>query len=199
MLRRPTLITLSSLFTLCLLLGFSPIAKAGPSKTPLPPHVRIALTQVGATEKGGDNRGPEVEKYLRSVGLGGGYAWCAAFVSWTLREAGAIVPKVRSAMARAFITKDSHKATDVLRGRYKVKVGDLLVFGLGSTSRGHIEEVVEVLGPNKFRTVGGNTTCRSGGGIEAERNGGAVCIKVRSIEPRARLRITHVTEVSYGI
>jgi len=49
--------------------------------------MEIALSQVGVREVGGNNRGPDVEKYLASVGLGPGYAWCAAFVVWCYREA----------------------------------------------------------------------------------------------------------------
>lgn len=33
-------------------------------------------------EIGGKNRGPKVQEYQRSVGLGVGGAWCAAFVAW---------------------------------------------------------------------------------------------------------------------
>lgn len=55
--------------------------------------VSIALSQIGIREEGGRNRGPMVDEYIRSVGLdptkGGvkGYAWCAAFVFWAVREA----------------------------------------------------------------------------------------------------------------
>jgi hypothetical protein len=49
--------------------------------------LQIALGEVGVRERGGNNRGPDVEKYLAAVGLGGGYAWCAAFVVWCYREA----------------------------------------------------------------------------------------------------------------
>lgn len=38
------------------------------------------LTQLHVREKTGNNDGKEVEEYLRSVGLGKGYAWCMAFV-----------------------------------------------------------------------------------------------------------------------
>lgn len=37
----------------------------------------------------GSNKGPDVEAYLRSVGLGGGYSWCAAFVYWCFGKAAA--------------------------------------------------------------------------------------------------------------
>ncbi len=35
------------------------------------------------------NRGPDVEKYLASVALPGGYAWCCAFVHWCFQKAAA--------------------------------------------------------------------------------------------------------------
>lgn len=34
----------------------------------------------------GSNKGPEVEAYLKSVGLGGGYPWCQAYVYWVLDQ-----------------------------------------------------------------------------------------------------------------
>lgn len=36
----------------------------------------------------GKNDGQRVEEYLRSVNLGKGYAWCAAFVKWCLEQCG---------------------------------------------------------------------------------------------------------------
>lgn len=36
----------------------------------------------GAGEEGGNNKGPWVKKYLQPAGLGEGFSWCAAFVSW---------------------------------------------------------------------------------------------------------------------
>lgn len=47
----------------------------------------IALSQEGVREQGGDNRGPQVEAYLKSVGLGPGYPWCAAFIYWCVQQA----------------------------------------------------------------------------------------------------------------
>lgn len=49
--------------------------------------IEIAVSQLGVHEQGGNNRGPEVDLYLASVGLGPGYSWCAAFVFWCFREA----------------------------------------------------------------------------------------------------------------
>lgn len=47
-----------------------------------------AKSQIGVREQPlGSNRGPQVSKYLGSVGLGGGYAWCMAFDFWNAQEA----------------------------------------------------------------------------------------------------------------
>jgi len=46
-----------------------------------------ANLQIGIMEQPmGSNRGTEVEKYLKSVGLNGGYPWCMAFVYWCFDE-----------------------------------------------------------------------------------------------------------------
>jgi uncharacterized protein (TIGR02594 family) len=58
----------------------------------LPRHrrdiVQVACSQVGVEETPpGSNRGVAIDGYLRSTGLSA-VPWCAAFVSWVLREAG---------------------------------------------------------------------------------------------------------------
>lgn len=47
----------------------------------------IYSSQIGVRELTGKNDGPEVEMYLKTVGLGKGYSWCSAFVKWSLDEA----------------------------------------------------------------------------------------------------------------
>ena len=46
-----------------------------------------AEANAGVREMGGENHGKYVEVYLRSVGLGPGAPWCAAFVYYRLKEA----------------------------------------------------------------------------------------------------------------
>lgn len=47
-----------------------------------------AISQIGVREVPiGSNRGPEVDRYLASTGLGGGFFWCMAFVHWCFMEA----------------------------------------------------------------------------------------------------------------
>lgn len=49
----------------------------------------VAQSQNGVREVPvNSNRGPDVEKYLKSVGVGPGNAWCAAFTSWCIEAAG---------------------------------------------------------------------------------------------------------------
>jgi hypothetical protein len=48
--------------------------------------LEIAISQLGVHEQGGDNTGPEVDEFLREVGLPPGNSWCAAFVYWCFRQ-----------------------------------------------------------------------------------------------------------------
>lgn len=57
--------------------------------------------EVGVREATGKNDGNEVEKYLKSVGLGKGYAWCGAFANWVLKQHQITTPK-GAAMAMAW-------------------------------------------------------------------------------------------------
>lgn len=49
---------------------------------------KVAESQVGVTEVGGNNKGTKVKEYLASVGLPEGNAWCAAFVAWVFNKIG---------------------------------------------------------------------------------------------------------------
>ena len=49
--------------------------------------LEIAFSQLGVMEvPPGSNRGPEVEKYLESVGCAPGDPWCASFVYWCFND-----------------------------------------------------------------------------------------------------------------
>jgi len=50
--------------------------------------IEVAKSQLGVREiPRGSNSGPQVDLYLKSVGLGKGYAWCMSFVYWCTKEA----------------------------------------------------------------------------------------------------------------
>jgi uncharacterized protein (TIGR02594 family) len=63
-----------------------------PVRTIAPPDLLwmlAARSQYGVTEHpSGSNGGADVEKYLRTVSLGKGYPWCAAFVNWSFIDVG---------------------------------------------------------------------------------------------------------------
>lgn len=64
-----------------------PVQEVAPSKL-MAKALKIAVSQIGVIEKPiGSNRGKEVEEYLHSVGLGGGNAWCMAFIYWCFEQA----------------------------------------------------------------------------------------------------------------
>jgi hypothetical protein len=81
--------------------------------------IDIAKTQKGITEQGGNNYGPEVKKYLASVGLGQGYPWCMAFVYWCFEQAAAQLNKTNPLLKTASTRYRWDKATCK-----KIKVAD---------------------------------------------------------------------------
>jgi hypothetical protein len=123
--------------------------------TALPLHERALMVAVrecdikGVREIGNTNRGKEVEEYLAYVGLGGGYAWCAGFVSWCLGKAG--FTKFKS--ARVFDWVKWGKRTG--RVHSKPTRGCLFAY-LNKDGTGHIGFVTAAkLGV--FLTIEGNT------------------------------------------
>lgn len=66
--------------------------------------VRTATLEHGVVEEPlGSNRGAAVDAYLKPAGVGVGQTWCAAFVSWVLRESGCIGELKYTASAAAML------------------------------------------------------------------------------------------------
>lgn len=103
------------------------------------------------------NRGFWVSKFLQSVGLGPGFAWCAAFVSFCLREGGYTDgPKTGRAAVRSWMKW----AADNDRFVTWPERGDLVcLVGPGIS---HIEMVVKPL-DSAISTIGGNTSSGESG------------------------------------
>lgn len=136
----------------------------------------------------GRNRGYWVTRFLARVGLGPGYAWCAAFVSELLFRAG--WNRFRSAAVlqwRDWANREGRVRVRPSRGMlaYWVK-------GSGPSQRRHIEIVISVAGeacPTSLhssgkvpagwvQTIGGNTGPGSGGSQE---DGDGVYRRIRKI------------------
>ena len=166
---------------------------AGPSPTTLmADSLQVARSQVGVREiPRNSNRGPEVEKYLASVGRGPGEAWCAAFVfwcilqawkarhdGWTPEEGAPPVPFPRTAWTHevllwgAAVPGRLLTPEDVAKGQTVPPGAAFLLYGkvswgigLGVRHIGFVEGV-DLLG--EVSTVEGNTNTagsREGGGV----------------------------------
>lgn len=98
--------------------------------------VDIAVAEIGVREATGNNDGKRVEEYLAYTSLGKGYAWCAAFVSWSYGEAGLSGP--RNAWAPALFPL-SHRYTKFQTQRGEVRSADL--FALYNQKLGRIDHV----------------------------------------------------------
>ena len=136
-----------------------------------------ARTQLGVRENPrNSNRGEAVEKYLGSVGLKGGYAWCAAFVYWAFQSAatslGAQNDCIRSAGVLAQWQKSGEKKLRRLQARDAKNDPTLILPGMvfvidWGGGLGHMGFVTAVRGA-VFDTIEGNTDAsrsREGGGV----------------------------------
>ncbi len=171
-------------------------------------HLDTARAYVGVVERPKDsNRGPEVEKFLAAVnleptkdrfGTWRSYPYCAAFVTFTLKQAGAIdEPKVRSARALDFVTRKSIEARIVQRGTVNIEPGTIVVWKAKrdpSDPTGHVGFVVEWEG-QAGTTIEGNT---GPGDAGDQRDGGGVYLRKRLLSPGSAFRITHFTPVTYA-
>ena len=154
-------------------------------------HLDTALVYVGTVEIG-HNRGPEVERFQKSVGLPPGSPYCAAFVSYCLEKAGVTWPAVRTGLAQHFIRKESIRASHVLRG-VAVPMGSIVIWRKGNGWQGHAGFVVSwVFGCGE--TVEANTSPGTGG---SQREGDGVWRRRRCIEPGNYFRIVSFTPVRY--
>lgn len=162
------------------------------SQSQEPEHLKLARTYVGVTETA-KNSSPEIDSFLRYVGLNPGNPYCAAFVSTMIGRAGAVEPKVRSGLASNFITKKSIPASKVLIGMETVPPGTIIVWRKGNTIFGHTGFVIHW---NKAsgETIEANTSAGIRGN---QRDGEGIYIRRRTIVPGDAFRITHFTLVTY--
>jgi hypothetical protein len=125
--------------------------------------LKIAFNEVGVKEvPSGSNRGPRVEEYLKSVHLGAGYPWCAAFVYWCVEQASAglnrvnPLPRTGSCMSHWNQTK-GEKITyqQVLENPKLIKPGDIFIISRKG-GKGHTGFVYDILG-SEIITIEGNS------------------------------------------
>jgi hypothetical protein len=134
--------------------------------------VRIAKTQIGVCESGGNNKGPMIVEYQKATWLKpGAWPWCAAFVDWVIKNAltskdvmkelglknATQVKNWRPQTAGAwdFDKWGKEHGFKILPETEKAKAGDLVTFDFS-----HIGIVIEDQIDENIITVEGNTNGR---------------------------------------
>lgn len=134
--------------------------------------LEIAITQIGVEEiPRNSNSGPEVEIYLKSVGLPKGYSWCMAFVYWCTQKA-ALQMDIKNPLKRTAGVLDQYNSRPFLVQTVPQQ-GDIFIMDLGK-GLGHTGIVEKIVG-NTLYTIEGNTN------NIGSREGYKVCRRKRSI------------------
>lgn len=124
-----------------------------------------AAGQLHVREQGA-NDGREVRKYLRSTGLGKGYPWCAAFVTWCHDQHN--IPNPGSARVVDWFQANVIWQDRGLQDRPPVKPGYVMGLYYSRLGRlGHIG-IIEYEDRNNYYTIEGNTNqagSREGDGV----------------------------------
>ncbi|WP_158729838.1 MULTISPECIES: CHAP domain-containing protein [unclassified Flavobacterium] len=121
--------------------------------------LEIAITQIGVEEiPRYSNSGPEVEIYLKSVGLNKGYAWCMAFIYWCTQKA-ALKLAVKNPLKRTAGVLDQYNSRPLLV-TFVPQPGDIFIMDLGK-GLGHAGIIEKIVG-NTIYTIEGNTNAAGG-------------------------------------
>lgn len=167
------------LLIIAITLSFSSVGHAGPptnkcetAKVETPSVdkqtmlVMAYTSQIGVRELTGNNDGVQVQAYLRTVGLGKGYAWCAAYVKWCLIQAG--IPNTLNGMALSAHNKNNLVLYQ--KRFYKpAEPGDVFTLYYTSLKRiGHTGFFHRQINSSIYESVEGNTNeagSREGDGV----------------------------------
>lgn len=124
-----------------------------------------AIGEIGVKENPpGSNRGKEVESYLRSVGLGGGYAWCMAFVFWCVDEAAKAKGVSNPLFKTGGVLRQARERKSLISKTPKVGSIFIMDYGNGMGHTGFVERIEGTF----IHTVEGNTDSsgsRTGGQV----------------------------------
>lgn len=143
--------------------------------------LEIAIAQIGVEEiPRYSNSGPEVEIYLKSVGLTKGYSWCMAFIYWCVQNA-AIQTSIKNPLKKTGGVLDQYNSSPLL-AHSTPETGDIFIMDLGK-GLGHTGIVEKIVG-NTIYTIEGNTN------DTGSREGYKVCRRKREIKTiKAFLRL----------
>lgn len=120
----------------------------------------------------GSNKGPEVNQYLQSTGLPGGYPWCMAFVYAMFEELskslGVSNPLIKTAGVRDHWGKADSSLkigiSEVRKNPNLVRPGQIFIMSRPGVGNGHTGIVISVDPSSKtITTIEGNTNDQSSG------------------------------------
>lgn len=135
--------------------------------------LQFAQSQIGVTEKPkGSNAGPEVEIYLKSVGLGKGYAWCMAFVFWNVQQASLKTKIVNPLKKTGSVIAQLNACKNLIVKTPESGCIFVMDFGHGV---GHTGFVSQVFKNGTIETIEGNTN------DDGSREGYEVAKRIRKI------------------
>lgn len=146
--------------------------------------LKIAIGELGKQEvPKGSNWGPDVKKYLASVGISFPASWCMALMYWCFNEAatelGLVNPLIRTGgVLHQFQAIDS---------KYKIpkpQIGSIFILDFGG-GLGHAGIIENINGNSLNKTVEGNATTESG-----SREGFEICRKDTRLISRCKGFIT---------
>lgn len=142
---------------------------------PLSVLVETALKYKGVHEKGGNNKGPEVEMFQKAVdGKASGEAWCMNFLQFCIL----LAEKQLSIKSKIFRSEHCmtvwNKSPESLRVEKPVP-GCIVIWRHGSTTNGHTGIITEIVDNKYFMSIEGNTgpsddvVVREGDGVYRKR------------------------------
>lgn len=154
-------------------------------------NVALHELQKHVRETGGNNRGPDVEKYQKAAGAHAGDAWCDAFVNWCA-EQGAAQLGVESPLEQpgnqAYVQSLYEWAAkhDLLVEARDVLPGDLFVLYFPNLGRyAHVGFVLDMARYfDQYTTIEGNSTQK--GTRESTDGGDGVVSNRRPVGPHTR-------------
>jgi lysozyme family protein len=141
---------------------------------------------IGIHEIGGNNKGPDVERFQKAVdGKASGEPWCMSFCQFCVKETEAVVGK------HSLIFRSEHCLTVWRRSPSSLRstkpvAGSLVIWQHGTSENGHTGIVTDVSSDGKtFQTVEGNTSDSSG----VNREGDGVYANTRSIGGNGDMKV----------
>lgn len=123
--------------------------------------LKVAQSQIGVYEQGGNNKGPEIVNYLKEVGLEEGNPWCAAFVIWCIHQVELKSKKTSKVFKSGHVLTMWRNSPESIK-HHLPKKGYISIWQYGDSERGHcgVVESVDDFGV-EMKTIEGNSKAGS--------------------------------------